>query len=113
MVILDLDHIEKLSGEIWKKYTGEITEFHGLIYVSNKGRIFKKGTNTSKNNSKILKNTKTNNGYMKIRVSIDGKIFNKAVHRLVAETFLEKVEGKNFVDHINAIRDDNNAANLR
>ena len=35
------------------------------------------------------------------------------VHRLVAETFLENIDNKPFVDHINRLRDDNNIENLR
>lgn len=35
------------------------------------------------------------------------------IHRIVAETFLENVENKQFVDHINRVRDDNNVENLR
>lgn len=35
------------------------------------------------------------------------------IHRIVAETFLENAENKEFVDHINRVRDDNNVENLR
>jgi len=35
------------------------------------------------------------------------------VHTLVAKTFLQQVDGKPFVDHINKIRDDNRVENLR
>lgn len=74
--------------EVWKDYTGSIEPFHGLIRVSNMGRIFKKGTNTSKNQSGILKGTYTNQGYVKIHVSINGEPYVQFVHRLVAETFV-------------------------
>ena len=106
--------VNKLNNnEIWKDYTGEIEAFHGLIRVSNMGRIYKIGTNTSKNNSKILSCTKSSQGYIRMHVSIDGKIYNKPVHRLVAETFCSNPDNKLFVDHINAIRADNRASNLR
>lgn len=98
--------------EIWKDYTGSIKQFHGLIRVSNMGRVFKKGTNTSKNKSGILKGTRTSQGYIRVHVSINGKTYNKAVHRLVAETFCSNPYDKPYVDHKNAIRHDNRADNL-
>ena len=102
-----------MEKEIWKDYSGSIKAFHGLIKVSNLCRIYKIGTNTSKNHSGILNNTKSSYGYMRIHVSINGKVYNKAVHRLVAETWCPNPDHKPFVDHINAIRDDNRASNLR
>lgn len=102
-----------MTKEIWKDYNGSIKDFHGLIRVSNLGRIYKKGTNTYKNKSGILKSTKSSYGYMRIHVSINGKVYNKAVHRLVAETWCPNPKHKPYVDHINAIRDDNRASNLR
>lgn len=45
------------------------------------------------------------------RVTINKKEYS--VHRLVAETFLERIPGKDYVDHINRLRDDNRAENLR
>lgn len=99
--------------EVWKDYNGSIKQFHGLIRVSNMGRIFKKGTNTSKNQSGILKGTHTYQGYVRVHVSINGKEYNKAVHRLVAEMFVPNPKNKPCIDHINAIRDDNRASNLR
>lgn len=52
-------------------------------------------------------------GYVRIHISINGKVYNKPVHRLVAEMFCPNPEHKPYVDHINAIRDDNRADNLR
>lgn len=99
--------------EVWKDYTGSIKQFHGYIRVSNMGRIYKKGTNTSKNHSGILKNTVNKYGYVKMHVSINGKQYIKPVHRLVAEMFCPNPKHKPFVDHINANRSDNRASNLR
>lgn len=99
--------------EVWKDYTGSIKQFHGLIRVSNMGRIYKKGTNTRKDQSGILKCTKNMQGYVRLHVSINGKVYNKPVHRLVAEMFCPNPKNKPFVDHINADRSDNQASNLR
>lgn len=51
----------------------------------------------------------TKQGYL--RVSIGGK--EHRVHRLVAECFIPKVPGKDTVDHIDRIRDNNRVSNLR
>lgn len=37
----------------------------------------------------------------------------RKVHRIVAEAFIPKIEGKDNIDHINGIRDDNRVENLR
>jgi hypothetical protein len=68
-----------------------------------------------KNNKteRILKPVSDSHGYYRIRLSTDGKGNLKAVHRLVAQTFLENPENKRCVDHINNIRTDNRVENLR
>ena len=97
--------------EVWKDYTGSIKQFHGWIKVSSLGRVYKKkGTNSE---GRILKCTKNTQGYVRLHVSIEGKVYNKPVHRLVAEMFCDNPRNKPYVDHINAKRDDNRACNLR
>lgn len=51
--------------------------------------------------------------YQYINFRWDGKQKNKAVHRLVAEAFLPKVEGATIVDHIDGDRLNNKVENLR
>jgi YesN/AraC family two-component response regulator len=45
-------------------------------------------------------------------MSIDGKLATYKVHRLVAEFFIENENNKPQVNHINGIKEDNNANNL-
>lgn len=52
---------------------------------------------------------KAPNGYM--RLFIHKK--NYSVHRLVAEAFIENLDQKPTVDHVNRVRDDNRLFNLR
>ena len=53
--------------------------------------------------------SKYTKGYCVVR--IEGK--NRKVHRLIAETFIPRIEGKTQVDHINRVKDDNRVENLR
>lgn len=77
--------------------------------VSDLGEI--KSLKTS--DEKILKPQKLNSGYLLVNLCKDGAIYKKTVHRLVAEAFIENPENKPQIDHINAIRTDNRAENLR
>lgn len=45
-----------------------------------------------------------------MRTQIAGK--TRLVHRLVAKAFLEKPDGKDFVNHIDGVKQNNNASNL-
>jgi len=76
-------------------------------YVSNHGNIFNK-------NKSRLKGHKNLQGYIFVRLKYNEKKQLFRVHRLVCEVFNGKApENKNIVDHINRIRDDNKAENLR
>ena len=63
--------------------------------------------------SKIIKTHHSTKDYVIIGLYIDGKRKRFSVHRLVAEAFVENIDNKPFVDHINRIRDDNRVENLR
>lgn len=105
--------MENLFNEIWKPVKG----YEGLYEVSDlgnvrsldryieteKGKQFRKGVS--------LKPFNNNDGYL--TVDICGKKY--LVHRLVADAFCENPNRERFnvVDHINTIREDNRAINLR
>lgn len=85
--------------EIWKVYkTTGGNRYHKLKVweVSNLGRV--------KLNGEIVE-PHANNGYLRI-----GAFF---IHRAVADLFIPNPENKPSIDHINTIKTDNRAENLR
>ncbi len=78
-----------------------------IYSVSNLGNI--------KNNKSghVLRPSLSSNGYYRITLCYNGKRNYKCIHRLVAENFLENLEDKEIVDHINNNRIDNRVENLR
>lgn len=94
--------------EIWKDIKG----YEGLYQVSNMGKV--KSLNylrTGKEN--VLKPGKQNSGYLTVCLSKNNKPKIFRVHRLVATAFIPNPENKPCIDHINTIKDDNRAENLK
>ena len=76
--------------------------------VSDQGRIRRKST------QKIINPRVTEKGYCRIRLYTKERASKSfRVHRLVALAFIPNPENKSDVDHINHIRNDNRACNLR
>lgn len=101
--------------ETWKDISG----FEGLYKVSDKGRVMSlervqilKNGNKRTLKSKILKAGHYTNGYEFVILRKDGQSFNKSVHRLVANAFLDPIDGKYYVNHKNCNRTDNLVENL-
>ena len=63
----------------------------------------------SKKSGKFLKAWLNNTGYEKVMINKKKCL----IHRLVAETFIPNPENKPYIDHINPVRTDNRAENLR
>lgn len=86
--------------EEWRK----IKDFENY-QVSNLGRVKnKRGT--------IIKSFDNGHGYLRISLCKDGKHYNRYVHRLVAEAFIDNPHCLSDVNHINQQKDDNCVENL-
>lgn len=83
--------------EIWKKIG------YNQYEISNLGNV--------RNGSKILKHY-LSVGYYKVDLYDNWKRKKCFVHRLIAEAFIPKIEGKTHVNHINGVRTDNAILNL-
>ena len=56
--------------------------------------------------------TKSANGYIKIKICVGGRIYNRNIHRIVAETFIPNPENKPEVNHIDGNKHNNAVSNL-
>jgi hypothetical protein len=92
-----------LENEIWKS----ISNYENLFMVSDQGRII----NLDKMKVKELQPHK-NNGYVRTTLCNNNIKIQFSVHILVAEAFLENIDNKPQVNHINGIKHDNRLENL-
>lgn len=89
-------------NEIWK----DIKDYEGLYQVSNLGRVKRVKA------GKILKGFKITKGYVGVRLSKNGIVSNKKIHRLVAQAFISNPESKPQVNHIDENKTNNVISNL-
>lgn len=108
----------ELMNEIWKDAKG----WEGCYQVSNLGNVrsIDRYVRTNRGALRIVRGNikrlhQNKDGYLTthFRNKKDGKDATVLVHRIVAETFIERVNGKNAIDHINGVRADNRVKNLR
>ena len=89
--------------EVWKTIIGI-----ELYEISNMGRI------RNSENFRILSQNKSSGGgwYYNCSMTYKGKGYCKDIHRLVAENFVDRIDGKNYVNHIDNNPTNNNHNNL-
>lgn len=66
----------------------------------------------SLHSNKYLKQAETKDGYLKTTLWKDGKGTTRKTHRFIAETFIENIDNKPQVNHINGDKKDNRVENL-
>ncbi len=96
----------------------DIEGYEGIYQISNKGRIkslsrkirYGKGFSVSK--EKIRKPAQDRNGYYVVILRKNGSVKRMYIHRLVANAFLDKVEGKGIINHKDGKPKNNEVENL-
>ena len=107
--------MEKLFNEVWKPIKG----YEGLYKVSNLGNVRSVDRHVMINNRYCLLKGKPRKayysswGYLTVILYKNNQGKHYSVHRLVAEAFVPNPNNLPCIDHINTIRDDNRAINLR
>ena len=92
---------EVIINEEWRSIDGYLN-----YQVSNIGRVRNSKT------GRILKPAYSNT-YLAVPLGKDGKYTSTNIHRLVANEFVENLDNKPFVDHIDGNRENNIYTNLR
>ena len=92
----------------------DVEGFEGLYKVNNQGIVLSfKGPNWERKGPLVIKHSLDKNGYHKIGLNKNGKMHNKAIHRLVLETFMCKCPKGMQGCHNNGDKSDNRIENLR
>lgn len=99
---------EELANEEWRDVVG----YEGKYQVSDLGRVRSLNFHREKRTS-ILRQTIDIGGYAIVNLCLKGRVKMCRVHRLVAQSFIENVGGKPFIDHIDTNRTNNRISNLR
>ena len=96
---------EEIAHERWKNIFG----YDGAYQVSDLGRVRSK----KYGDWMVLKNRKTNCGYLRVMLCKDGNQKNYLVHRLVAQAFIENDNiFNNEVNHKDENKENNRVDNL-
>ena len=77
--------------------------------IGNHGTV----VSTKFNKNKVLKQEKTNGGYLRVKLYKNKKYKRYLVHTLVAQAFIKNPKNKNEIDHIDGNPLNNNVDNLR
>lgn len=96
--------------EIWK----DISNYGGLYEVSNIGKVRRSIKDIPHDGTypgRILRGIEIR-GYRKINLYKNGRSKMFFIHRLVADVFLPKIKGKNFINHIDLNKKNNDVTNL-
>lgn len=110
-----MNEVISLDSEEWKDING----YEGIYQVSSFGRIkslprkvIKSNGRTHTVNESIRKPHETKDGYLRIRLSNGENAKSLLIHRIVAEHFIENINSKLEVNHLDEDKKNNHVTNL-
>lgn len=90
----------------------KLIEGSNTDYISENGNVYKKNLSTNLFFKKLNHLSKST-GYIYCGITMsDGKNYQRRVHKLVAQAFIEKIEGKDIVGHSDNDKTNNKVSNL-
>lgn len=100
-------------AEVWKDVVG----YEGVYQISNKGRVKSLDRFCIFNGSRRIRRGNImkpfdNRGYLRVGLYKDSKQKKLFIHRLVAEAFIPRPAGKDFINHIDGDPKNNRIENL-
>ena len=102
-----------METEIWKALPGVPgVEVSTLGNVRTLDKLISSEKMTRFTKGHVLKQCNDKDGYLSVRIPIDGKRATKRVHRLVAQTFIKNTDNLPEVNHKSCDRSDNRVINL-
>ena len=102
-----------METEIWKSLPGApVVEVSTFGRVRTLDRVVPRGKHTQLTKGRVLKQCNRKDGYLQVRIPIDGKFATKRAHRLVAQAFIKNPNDLPEVNHKDSDRANNNVSNL-
>ena len=92
-----------LNDEQWLPVVG----FENFYIVSTTGKV-----RSLRRNKQLAENTTGTSKYMYVKLTVKMRLYNRSVHRLVAQAFVQNPGNKPMVNHIDGNKLNNNACNL-
>ena len=84
----------------------QIKDFEGIYSICKNGDVIRLSS------GKILKSQLNSSGYLNVVLCKYGKLYNRSVHRLVANAYISNIDNKPQVNHIDGDKKNNNVNNL-
>ena len=106
-----------IKNEIWKDIDGyegiyQISDYGRVKSLSRKIEVYRDGETHVRYYKERLMSLSTRVRYPNVNLSIDGRIENFLIHRLVAQAFIPNPENKSYVNHIDGDPHNNHVSNL-